>query len=185
MDQGYFLAAELFYSMPFTPYHFGPALLFGIILFRYIDFTTFVVANLIIDWRAALVLFNLWMGPRHGWVHTFIGASIMSVILFVVMNYMRKEYREQHTQMSLGQVPTKIKILLAAFAGTFLHVAIDSFHHPRMEPFMPFSLNPLLGIAGTQEVRQLTTVCGILGLFALILFPRLGNVSWEVENREN
>lgn len=59
--------------MPFTPFHFGPGILLGLLLLRYLDFPTFVAANVMIDWRAALVFLDLMDGPLHGWVHTYLG----------------------------------------------------------------------------------------------------------------
>ena len=35
--------------MPFTPYHFGPGLFLGLIFLGFIDFPTFLVANIIVD----------------------------------------------------------------------------------------------------------------------------------------
>ena len=43
--------------MLFTPYHFGPGLLIGLVFLSFIDIPTFLTANLIVDIEPFLVLF--------------------------------------------------------------------------------------------------------------------------------
>lgn len=142
--------------MPFTPFHFGPGILLGLFLLKKIDFPTFLAANIIIDWRAFLVFFGLWNGPLHGWVHTYIGATIMAIILGSVMLYIRPLIDKQLREMKIVQEVTKGKIFLASFSGTFLHVTLDAFHHPYMQTFMPLDSRPLYGLMSTNEVRLVT-----------------------------
>ena len=35
--------------MPFTPFHFGPGLIVGLLLLSFIDFATFLIASVIVD----------------------------------------------------------------------------------------------------------------------------------------
>jgi len=155
--------------MPFTPFHFGPAILLGLLLLKKIDFPTFVAANVIIDWRATLVFFGFWPGPRHFWVHTYLGATLMAILLGAVMIYVRPLIDGQLREMKIVQEISKKKIFLAAFSGTFLHVILDSFHHPTMQPFMPFDFKPLFGLLSTTELRALTFACLLLS-FPVYLF---------------
>jgi len=150
--------------MPFTPFHFGPGILLGLFLLNKLDFPTFVAANVIIDWRAALVFLGFWQPPRHGWVHTYIGATLMATLLVTVMIYLRPVIDEQLKEMKIVQEITKKSIFLAAFSGAFLHVTIDAFHHPAMQPFMPFNVNPLLGLFSTLELRAALLSCLIFSL---------------------
>jgi hypothetical protein len=64
--------------MPFTPLHFGPAILIGLLALKYLDFPTFVAANLVVDWRAALFFLELWPfgGSLHSWPSTYPGALL-------------------------------------------------------------------------------------------------------------
>ena len=142
--------------MPFTPFHFGPGIVLGLLLLKKIDFPTFVAANIIIDWRAFLVFFGLWDRPLHGWVHTYIAATIIAIILGSVMIYIRPLIDRQLREMKIIQEVTKGKIFLASFSGTFLHVTLDAFHHPYMQTFMPLDIRPLYGLMSTSEVRLVT-----------------------------
>ena len=42
--------------MPFTPYHLGPRLFVGLLFLGFIDFPTFIVANVIVGGEPFLVL---------------------------------------------------------------------------------------------------------------------------------
>jgi len=155
--------------MPFTPFHFGPAILLGLLFLKKIDFPTFIAANMMIDWRAFLVVFGLWDGPLHGWVHTYLGATLMAILLGTVMLYLRPLIDEELIEMKIVQKISKTKIFLASFLGAFIHVTLDAFHHPLMEPFMPYNWRPLFGIFSTLEVRVLTFTCLLAGTILYIL----------------
>ncbi|WP_414837910.1 hypothetical protein ACK3SF_00700 [Candidatus Nanosalina sp. VS9-1] len=150
--------------MPFTPFHFGPGILLGLLLLKKLDFPTFVAANVMIDWRAALVFLGFWPPPRHGWVHTYLGATLMAILLGAVMIYARPLIDEELREMKIVQEISKKNIFLAAFSGAFLHVTIDAFHHPYMQPFMPFDFNPLLGLFSTLELRAALFFCLLVSL---------------------
>jgi len=154
--------------MPFTPFHFGPAILIGLLALKYLDFPTFVAANVIIDWRAALVFLGFWPPPLHGWVHTYIGAALMSIMLVAAMTHVRPLIDNELQEMKIIQEITKKRIFLAAFSGTFLHVTIDAMHHPYMQPFMPFDLRPFFGLASTLELRAITLACLLLSFPAYL-----------------
>lgn len=148
--------------MPFTPFHFGPAILLGLLLLKYLDFPTFVAANIAVDWRAFLVFFGLWPGPLHSWQHSYIGAVALSIVLGGFMIYVRPYLEEFMEGFGTPQSFSVRKIFLAAFAGTFLHVTIDAFHHPSMPTFLPLNVRPLYGLASTFEVRVFSFSCLLL-----------------------
>lgn len=155
--------------MPFTPFHFGPAILLGLLLLKKIDFPTFVAANVIIDWRATLVFFDLWPGPLHGWVHSYLGALLMAIILGTVMIYVRPLIDDELREMKIVQEISTKKIFIAALSGVFIHVTLDAIHHPYMQPFLPFDFRPFFGILSTFEVRALTFACLLLS-FPVYMF---------------
>jgi len=150
--------------MPFTPFHFGPAILLGLLLLKKLDFPTFVAANILVDWRAFLVFFGFWEGPLHSWQHSYIGAVILSVVLGSVMVYLRPYLGFLMDAFALEQKFSVRKIFLSAFTGTFLHVTIDAFHHPEMPTFLPLDVRPLYGLFSTFEVRALAFSCLVLSL---------------------
>jgi membrane-bound metal-dependent hydrolase YbcI (DUF457 family) len=130
--------------MPFTPFHLGPALLIGLILFNYLDFPTFLIANIIIDIEPLTVLLMGLDSPLHGFFHSFIGGTIASIFLTLIVLRVRKFvsplmeffYREQNWSQR--------KILSASISGVYLHIFLDSFLYTDIRPFYPFRSNPLL-----------------------------------------
>jgi hypothetical protein len=158
--------------MPFTPFHFGPAILLGLLLLKYVDFPTFVAANVLVDWRAFLVFFGFWKGPLHSWQHSYLGAVALSIFLGAAMVYLRPYFEVLMDNYSLEQVVSGRKIFFAAFTGTFLHVTIDAFHHPNMPTFLPLDSRPLYGYMSTFEVRTVTFACLVLSLPLFLFLSR-------------
>ncbi|KKN18678.1 hypothetical protein LCGC14_0953460 [marine sediment metagenome] len=76
--------------MPFTLYHFGPGLLIGLIFLSFIDLPTFLIASLIVDIEPFLVLFFNLNYPLHGFFHSFLGGTIIALILTVIMIKIRE-----------------------------------------------------------------------------------------------
>ncbi|WP_330632503.1 hypothetical protein [Halocatena halophila] len=150
--------------MPFTPFHLGPGLLGGVLFKRQLDALTFVLASVIVDFRAALVLFGLLGGRLHGPVHTYLGATVLSVVLTATV-----VLTARHTQ-SLNRInfsPHSVRhVLVGAIAGSWLHVTLDSVLYTDIRPFAPLSVNPLFGTAGLGLVYggcllALVVGCGV------------------------
>lgn len=162
--------------MPFTPFHFGPAILIGLLLLKYLDFPTFVAANIAVDWRSFLVFFGLLPGPLHSWQHSYLGAAALSIGLGAVMIYLRPYLQFIMEGFKIPQEVSTKKIFTAAFAGTFIHVTLDAFHHPYMPTFFPLDIRPLYGLFNTTEVRIIAFSCLILSfpVYILHLWDRVG-----------
>lgn len=151
--------------MPFTYFHVGPGLLFGLLLIRYVDFPTFVLANVVVDWRAGLVYLGLLSGPRHGWMHSYLGSLAFSFLLIGAMIRLRPSMDGTLRDLHVHQAVSRGRIVTGAVLGVTVTVTIDAFHHPRMQPFLPLPGNPLYGYFSTHEMRLFTAFCLFLGLF--------------------
>ena len=130
--------------MPYTPFHFGPGLLFGLLLLSYIDFPTFMLANVIVDIEPILVLYFDFRYPLHGFFHSFLGGTIVAFLLSVVMIRMRPVFSPLISFFRLEQEPTRKSIYLASLLGIYVHIFLDSFLYYDIRPFYPFTLNPML-----------------------------------------
>lgn len=155
--------------MPFTHFHLGPALLIGVLALRYLDLPTFISANLIVDWRAALVFLGFWPPPRHSWVHTYLGGFLMAFLLAGTMILIRPYLQPVMRKIELEQTVSKAKISAAALSGVIIHVTLDAFHHPTMHPFYPLMEKPLYGLFSTVEVRLIALSCMLLAVPVYIL----------------
>ncbi len=118
--------------MPFTPFHLGPALFFGLLFFRYVNPATFLIASVVVDVEPFFVLFLGLDYPLHGFFHSLPGGSIVAVILSFLMVFVLKP----------GQNISTKSIWLASFAGICLHILLDSTLYTDIKPFYPSSFNP-------------------------------------------
>ena len=154
--------------MPFTPYHFGPAVLIGVLLFPFIDFTTIVVASVILDLEPLAVIFLDLPLPLHAFFHTYLGATIVAIVLSICIYPFRKYLNEIVSFFGLRQESSFRHIVPASLIGTYSHVLLDSFLYVEMNPFFPLIGNPFVGILYGGFVYNLCLVLGVIGFFVYL-----------------
>ncbi|MEM3672758.1 MAG: hypothetical protein QW468_00820 [Candidatus Bathyarchaeia archaeon] len=77
--------------MPFTPFHFGPALLLGLALFTFFDLPALLIASVIPDVEPLYVVFFGVSGyPLHGFFHSYLSASILAFFVTAVVYPLRE-----------------------------------------------------------------------------------------------
>jgi len=130
--------------MPFTPFHLGPGLLFGLLLLSYVDFPTFLVASVIVDIEPFLVLTLNLDYPVHGFLHSFLGGTLLAFILAAAMSKVRSALSPLMSFFKLDQKLLFKTILSASLFGVYLHILLDSPLYSDMRPFYPFDFNPFL-----------------------------------------
>lgn len=130
--------------MPFTPFHLGPALLFGLVFFSYLDFPTFLVANVIVDLEPFIVLTLGLDMPLHGFFHSFLGGTLASLSLAFVMMRVGEYLKPVMRFFQLEQTPHRRSVLAAALSGVYLHIVLDARLYTDIKPFYPSTVNPLL-----------------------------------------
>jgi len=131
--------------MPLTPFHIGPGLFIPLLLFNIVDLPTFLIASVILDIEPVLVLSLNLQYPVHGFLHTFLGGSIVAFFLVVVvMIKARKLFSPAMSFFKLEQKWSFTTILVAAFSGIYLHLFLDAQMHADMQPFYPLTMNPFL-----------------------------------------
>lgn len=128
--------------MPFTPFHLGPAVFFGLVLFAFIDFPTFLVANVIVDLEPFVVIFLGLDYPLHGFFHSFIGSTIVAVILAFVMFRLSNITERVMKLFRLEQTTSWRRIMMASLLGVYSHILLDTPLYPDIRPFYPFDINP-------------------------------------------
>jgi membrane-bound metal-dependent hydrolase YbcI (DUF457 family) len=153
-------------NMPFTPFHLGPALGFGLPLRKYLHVPTFLVANIFVDVEPFLVLSLGLDYPLHGYLHTFVVAFILGLALGYAMFLLERISRPLYTTLLLESSATpKLKsFIVAGVLGTMLHVLLDSPLYDDIRPFYPLLSNPLYHLASSSEVYGFCTWMGILGI---------------------
>ncbi len=155
--------------MPFTPYHFGPGLFLGMLLFPFIDFSTVFIASVFIDIEPlAILIFGL-PYPFHGFFHTYLGATILACVLTVGIYPFRRYLNILVSLFGLKQESSLRHIFPASIIGTYSHVLLDSFLYPEMNPFYPMIGNPFIDIFQFGFVYSSCVFLGLLGAGFYIL----------------
>jgi len=121
----------------------GPGLLFGLLLFNYLDLPTFLVASVIIDIEPLLALSLNLNYPLHGYLHTFMGGTIIALLLAIAMSRVREALAPLMPLFKLEQRTSFKGIVLASLSGIFSHILLDSPLYSDIRPFYPLESNPL------------------------------------------
>ena len=113
--------------MPITILHFGVMAPVRHYLPGKVHTGSFILANLWMDAQAIVSYFLSLPLPDHGFVHTFLGALLISIVLTSLYPWNRPNFSSW---------------VIGAFLGTFTHVTLDMLIHPEMDPMYPFHGNP-------------------------------------------
>lgn len=155
--------------LPFTPFHLGPALFFAIIFFPFVDVFAVFVGSVIVDIEPVYYLFFTTMGPYHGFLHTYLGCTILSFLLALGSYPFKRFYLELLRLFGLEQEINFRKTLGSYLLGSYFHVFLDSFLYPEMKPFYPFGGNPLLYTVYYTYVYGLCVIMFLVGFMLYIL----------------
>jgi membrane-bound metal-dependent hydrolase YbcI (DUF457 family) len=155
--------------MPFTPYHFGPAGLIGLVFKRRVDLPVFLLANVAIDIEV-LIIYGLGLGwPHHRLCHTFLGGAVVGIAVAAVCFPLRGVFKKVMELFHLAYNTTFLKMLIWSILGVWLHVFIDAMDHWDVKPFWPYGKNPLWSANGGLNDYQIKMVCLICWVAALAL----------------
>ena len=130
--------------MPFTPFHLGPGLLFGLLLLSYVDLPTFLVASVVVDIEPFLVLTLGLDYPVHGFLHSFLGGTLLAFIIAAAMSKLRSILSPLMSFLKLEKKLSFKSILSASLFSVYLHILLDSPLYSDIRPFYPFDFNPFL-----------------------------------------
>jgi membrane-bound metal-dependent hydrolase YbcI (DUF457 family) len=173
--------------MPFTPFHLGPGLGFGLPLRKYLHAPTFILANVIVDVEPFSALFFNLDYPLHGYLHTFLFALPVGLAFGCVMRLLER-YLNPLYKMFLFETTDSLGLrsfVAAGVLGTGFHVMLDAPLYDDIRPFYPITANPLYNPSLTLEVYSLCVWTGIfgiayyLGLLGLAIYGRIVRASKE------
>jgi len=171
--------------VPFTPFHLGPALVIGIILIYYIDFPTLLVASVILDIEPFLVLLLDLNYPLHGFFHSFLGGTIIILLLSFFMFKIRPILNPITDFFKIEQKSSFLNILTASIIGIYSHILLDAPLYSDMQPFFPLNFNPFLNASGVPEIT-IYLFCAYCFTAAIMLyFIRLAIKFKNKNNKKN
>lgn len=153
--------------MPFTPYHFGPALFLGLLFFGVIDFSTFLVASVIVDIEPFLVLALNLDYPLHGFFHSLLGGILVAIPLAIIMHIINDNFSHLFSFFKLEQKLSFTRILVASLSGIYIHILLDSRIYTDIQPFFPSTYNPILTTGILTELDSYI-IC-ILSFFGAVI----------------
>ncbi len=155
--------------MPFTSYHLGPGLMVGLLFLNFIDFPTFLIASVIVDIEPFIVLFFNLDYPLHGFFHSFLGGTIVALLLTVVMSRIRKYFSPLMSFFKLKQDVSFKRILVASLSGIYIHILLDSPIYTDIQPFFPLDFNPFYQNISFSGLLP-TMICVWCFMGALIIY---------------
>ena len=157
--------------MPFTPLHLGPALAIGLPLRKYIHAPTFILASVLVDVEPLLVLVLGLDYPLHGYLHTFIGALALGIVLGYSMYLLDGVLNPLWRKLLLVTTPrlSSKAFITAGASGTLLHVFMDSPLYSDIKPLYPAITNPLYNPALTPAIYHACVLMGLLGFTYYLL----------------
>jgi uncharacterized membrane protein YeaQ/YmgE (transglycosylase-associated protein family) len=151
--------------MPFTPFHLGPGAVFKAIGGRHFSFMVFGGSQVLMDIEPLIGIIQ-GRSDLHGYTHTLLGALVIGTIAGVIGKPVSTFVL---TLMRFPQHPVTWKAsFIAAFVGTYSHVALDAMMHSDMTPWWPVALgNQLLGLVPVGWLHVGCFVAAVIGGFAV------------------
>lgn len=154
--------------MPVTPFHLGPALLLGVVVYMWLDLPALLVGSVVVDVRAALVVFGPLEPPIHGILTTFVGGTIIVGLLTVGFSLLPRTIDDLLSYVRLPDNTSSRAVFAGSLTGVYSHVILDSILYTDARPLSPFAWNPFF----VDSVRFIPvyagcTLAGILGLVAV------------------
>ena len=150
--------------MPLTPFHLGPGLFFGMISFRFLDLTAFLLGSVVLDIEPFFALITGNIKEPHHYFTSFLAGILGAIIVLIIVVIFKKHINKLLSKIHLPQTSTTLSIFLGALAGCWIHVIFDSFMHYDVSPFWPSHFNPFLHLISNSENYFLCSIFGIIGL---------------------
>jgi membrane-bound metal-dependent hydrolase YbcI (DUF457 family) len=165
--------------VPFTPYHFGPGLLFKAVVPRHFSFLAFATTQVAIDLESWYYLTR--SDPHvHRVLHTFVFGSVMGLAIGALVWFLgfgiHALLGRRVAGLSIGaplpvfQPELSVRgAALGGLLGGFTHTLFDSFMHGDINPLRPFSVeNPLLDVVAFDVLQTGCIVAGIVGALGVL-----------------
>jgi len=118
--------------MPPTLFHVVSALALGLVLLKYLDFPTLLVASVIPD-LAEPFLFLLFdhhdplvVGLSHRFFHSLPGTTMLAVLTAIILYALGRWLNDPLKKFNLQQEISVIRISYTAILGAYFHVLLDA-----------------------------------------------------------
>lgn len=167
--------------MPITPFHFGPGALLKAAAPTRLSWTTFALANCLIDLEP-IALYLATGDPAHPWLHTLPGALLVAAIAAMLGRpvcewglrwWNRQLNPAQARWLGSGISINRAQAWTGALVGTLSHLAMDVPMHPDVRPLWPFIAdNPWHGVISLDILHWSALATVLPALLILVLRRR-------------
>jgi membrane-bound metal-dependent hydrolase YbcI (DUF457 family) len=157
-------------DIPFTPFHFGPAVFAKACFPNRYWITPFVLANVLIDCEVLYCL-RFSLRPIHRFCHTYIGGTLVGAFagfvayagIKTILMLFPSTWFTNCRNVSSKQLVTDAA--LSSIVGGISHVFLDSLMHRDMQPFWPIvDGNAFAGIVDVGILHVFLAATGFLGV---------------------
>ena len=154
--------------MPFTPFHFGPGAAFYAVAPKQVSFLAFCAANILIDVEPLYFMVNHQF-PLHRFFHTYVGASVILLSIFVLfIGALKLASVVPLPNVFCWKQLTILPVVVGAALGSYSHIVLDSLMHSDIRPFAPLSeANPFLGAVSLSALHWSCLAAGVVGLIVV------------------
>lgn len=155
--------------MPLTPFHLGPGLFFGMLSFRFLDLTAFLLGSIVLDVEPFFALITGNLGQPHHYFTSFLGGILGAIVVLIIVVIFKKQIIKWLDKVRLAQNSSNLSIFFGGLFGCWIHVIFDSLMHYDVSPFWPSHFNPFLNLISIPQNYFLCSILGIAGLILLII----------------
>jgi len=173
--------------MPYTPYHFGPSSLIGLLLRRWVDIPVFVLVNLVIDLE--ILVAELWHPRSFGqrYVHTLLLGAAAGILWGIVAYFFRGYFKWIMNKIQIPYNTSIRKMIFSGILGAWVHILTDGLYRSNARLFWPTNLTNPLTRFSRREVDFLCVLC-FLAAFVVYIWilgkkPKKKQAQLEKEKR--
>jgi len=154
--------------MPYTPYHFGPSSLIGLILRRWVDIPVFVLVNMAID--IEIFVAELWHPRGFGqrYVHTLLLGAAAGILWGIVAYFFRGYFKWIMDKIQISYKTNIRKMIFSGIFGAWVHILIDALYQSDVMLFWPSRLANPLRLFGRRKIDLFSVLCFLAAFFVYI-----------------
>jgi len=178
--QNKFVVRDHHHHVPFTPFHIGPTLLLGLLLFSQLDLAALLIGGVAPDLEGLYSILTDSPGmDHHEFLHSYLGSTLLALILSPAIYLARGLTGRLAKTFGICQESSIRVILASCMLGAWSHVLLDSFLYMDQDPFLPLNGNPFYPLMGDPRFILIYAGCSLsffIGLILLVWRPgRFGN----------
>ena len=145
--------------MPYTPYHFGPSSLIGLLLRKWIDIPVFILVNIAIDLEILVVefLFPNRFVPRYA--HTLLLGAAVGILWGIAAYFFRGYFKWIMDKLKIPYKTNIGKMVFSGILGAWVHILTDGLYRSNARLFWPAELTVRFARFSRREIDFLCVLC--------------------------